>query len=149
MKISANINLDVRRKKKDETYPLVLRLVCNLDSRTIPLEYSVTNDDWVSASCLFWQILQQNSVINSWLLKKIIYFCTSFQSLLYFYTNVFRMGKLQVTQILVENAKLSAVKLSETNPTILKMISETKQKQANVLKLKEVDQERLRMVVQL
>jgi integrase/recombinase XerD len=46
MKASANINLDTRRKKKDETYPLVLRLVCNLDSRTIPLEYSVIKDDW-------------------------------------------------------------------------------------------------------
>ena len=59
------------------------------------------------------------------------------------------MGNLQVTQILVENAKLSAVKLSDSNPTVTKMISDTKQKQAEVLKLKEVDQERLRMVVQL
>jgi len=46
MKASANINLDVRRKKKDGTYPLVLRLVCNLESRTIPLDYSVLKDDW-------------------------------------------------------------------------------------------------------
>ena len=46
MKASANINLDLRRKKKDETYPLVLRIVCNLDSRTIPLNYSVLKDDW-------------------------------------------------------------------------------------------------------
>ena len=59
------------------------------------------------------------------------------------------MGKLQVTQILVANAKLSAVKLSESDPTITKLITDTKQKQADVLKLKEVDQERLRMVVQL
>lgn len=59
------------------------------------------------------------------------------------------MGKLPVTQILVKNAKLSAVKLCETNPTITKLISETRQKQADVLKLKEVDQDRLRMVVQL
>ena len=46
MKASANINLDLRRKKKDETYPIVLRIVCNLDSRTIPLNYSVLKDDW-------------------------------------------------------------------------------------------------------
>lgn len=59
------------------------------------------------------------------------------------------MGNLQVTQILVPNAKLSAVKLSENSATIIKRISETKQKQADVLKLKEVDQDRLRMVVQL
>ena len=59
------------------------------------------------------------------------------------------MGNLQVNQILVKDAKLSAEKLSESNPTITKLIFETKQKQANVLKLKEVDQERLRMVVQL
>jgi len=49
MKTSANINLDLRRKKKDETCPLVLRIVCNLDSRTIPLNYSVLQDDCVSS----------------------------------------------------------------------------------------------------
>lgn len=59
------------------------------------------------------------------------------------------MEKLQVTQILVKDAKLSAVKLNETNVTVTNLINETKQKQAEVLKLKEVDQERLRMVVQL
>lgn len=59
------------------------------------------------------------------------------------------MEKLLVTQILVKNAKLTAVKLNETSITVTKLIDETKQKQAEVLKLKEVDQERLRMVVQL
>ncbi len=59
------------------------------------------------------------------------------------------MEKLHVTQILVKNAKLTAVKLNETSITVTKLIDETKQKQAEVLKLKEVDQERLRMVVQL
>jgi hypothetical protein len=59
------------------------------------------------------------------------------------------MEKLQVNQILVKDAKLSAVKLNETNVTVTNLINETKQKQAEVLKLKEVDQERLRMVVQL
>jgi integrase len=46
MKASAKINLDNRRKKTDETYPLVLRIICNLQSRTIPLDYSVLEDDW-------------------------------------------------------------------------------------------------------
>jgi hypothetical protein len=59
------------------------------------------------------------------------------------------MEKLQVNQILVKDARLSAVKLNETNVTVTSLINETKQKQAEVLKLKEVDQERLRMVVQL
>lgn len=59
------------------------------------------------------------------------------------------MKKLHADNILVENAKLEAVKLSETNATTSKLIDDTKQKQAEILKLKEVDEERLRMVVQL
>ncbi len=59
------------------------------------------------------------------------------------------MEKIKITQILMENAKLTAVKLSTTDKDVEKLISDTKQKQADVLKLKEVDQERLKMVVQL
>jgi len=59
------------------------------------------------------------------------------------------MEKLQVTQILVKDAKLFAEKLNVTNDNITKLINDTKQRQTEVLKLKEVDQERLRMVVQL
>jgi len=59
------------------------------------------------------------------------------------------MEKIKVTQILVKDAKLTAIRLSDSNPSVTKLISETKQKQADVLKLKEVDQERLKMVVQL
>jgi len=59
------------------------------------------------------------------------------------------MEKIQVNQILVKDATLAAVKLNETNVTVTNLINETKQKQVEVLKLKEVDQERLRMVVQL
>lgn len=59
------------------------------------------------------------------------------------------MEKLEVSQILVSGAELSAEKLNEKNQTVTKLIDETKQKQAEILKLKEVDQERLRMVVQL
>ena len=59
------------------------------------------------------------------------------------------MSKLQASQILVKDAKLTVVKLQEADATVTKLIDETKQKQAEVLKLKEVDQDRLRMVVQL
>ncbi len=59
------------------------------------------------------------------------------------------MTKLQESQILVKDAKLQAVKLSAANVAVTKLIDETKQKQAEVLKLKEVDQDQLKMVVQL
>ncbi|WP_153825434.1 hypothetical protein [Niastella caeni] len=57
------------------------------------------------------------------------------------------MDKIQISEILVKDAKLEAIKLNEKN--VAKLIDETKQKQAEVLKLKEVDQESLKMVVQL
>jgi hypothetical protein len=59
------------------------------------------------------------------------------------------MGNLQVNQILVQDAKLEAIIISDTDHSVKKLIDETKQKQVEILKLKEVDQERLRMVVQL
>ncbi len=59
------------------------------------------------------------------------------------------MAKLEISHILVRDAKLSADKLNDKSQAVAKLIDETKQKQAEVLKLKEVDQERLRMVVQL
>jgi hypothetical protein len=63
--------------------------------------------------------------------------------------NFIANNKLQASSILVKNAKLFAVKLSETDLAVTKLIDETKQRQTEVLKLKEVDQESLRMVVQL
>lgn len=57
------------------------------------------------------------------------------------------MDKLQISQILVKDAKLEVIQLIEQN--VAQLIDETKQKQAEVLKLKEVDQESLKMVVQL
>ncbi|MBK9984476.1 MAG: hypothetical protein IPP15_19265 [Saprospiraceae bacterium] len=58
------------------------------------------------------------------------------------------MHKITASQILVEGAQLTVTHLTNDVDT-LKLIDETKQKQAEVLKLKEVDQDRLRMVVQL
>jgi hypothetical protein len=57
------------------------------------------------------------------------------------------MNKLQISEILVKGARLEAIKLNEKN--VAQLIDETKQQQAEVLKLKEVDQESLKMVVQL
>lgn len=57
------------------------------------------------------------------------------------------MTKLQALNILKKDFKLSTVKLSQAE--IMKQVDETKQKQSAVLKLKDVDQERLKVVVQL
>jgi hypothetical protein len=57
------------------------------------------------------------------------------------------MDKLQISQILVKDARLEVIKLSGKN--VAQLIDETKQKQAEVLKLKEIDQESLKRVVQL
>jgi hypothetical protein len=58
------------------------------------------------------------------------------------------MDRIQVAQILVKDAKLTAEKLNNNNTSVTNLINETKKKQVEVLKLREVDQERLRMVVQ-
>lgn len=58
------------------------------------------------------------------------------------------MAKIKSSQILVKGAKLMGRKLS-ASPRIISLIDETKRKQIEILKLKEVDQERLRTVVQL
>lgn len=55
---------------------------------------------------------------------------------------------LQMANILVANAQLS-VKVLDMNEDMQKLLDETKKKQDDVLKLKEVNEERLRMVVQL
>jgi len=52
MKASININLDIRRKLSDETYPIVLRVVFNRNSRTIPLDYSIPKEAWDPVTCM-------------------------------------------------------------------------------------------------
>ena len=59
------------------------------------------------------------------------------------------MEKLQAKDILIKDANLKAVRFNDSNITIIKLIEETNQKQADVLKLKEIDQEKLNMVIQL
>ena len=58
------------------------------------------------------------------------------------------MKKLNLNQILIKGAKLSSNKL-DYNQKIQKLITETNKKQENVLKLKEVDREQLKLIVQL
>ena len=63
--------------------------------------------------------------------------------------NTQKMAKLQASQILVKDAKLTVEKISEKNVAVTKLIDDTKQKQSEILKLKQVDQDSLRTVVQL
>ena len=59
------------------------------------------------------------------------------------------MSKVNASQILKQGAQLTVVKLSPDDSNVKKMIEETRQRQEEVLKLKEVDQEGLKTVIQL
>jgi hypothetical protein len=58
------------------------------------------------------------------------------------------MEKLTASQVLAQGADIKAFKLKDSG-SIKKAIEQTIQMQAAVLKMKDVDQDRLRMVVQL
>ncbi|MBL7882557.1 MAG: hypothetical protein JNL69_00695 [Bacteroidia bacterium] len=60
-----------------------------------------------------------------------------------------KMEKLQVNQILVKDAKLAAVKLNETNVTVTNLINETKQKQVEALKLKDINCSELNKIIDI
>jgi hypothetical protein len=79
-------------------------------------------------------------------IRKVSYFCTPKKITVENNPNI--SGKLQMTDILVANAVLSAFTI-EMDDNTTKFLKETEQKQDEVLKLKEVNEERLRMVVQL
>jgi hypothetical protein len=57
------------------------------------------------------------------------------------------MGKIKASQILVKDAKLKAIKLDENFAK--ELIISTRKKQSEVLKLKVVDLEELKLVVRL
>jgi hypothetical protein len=57
------------------------------------------------------------------------------------------MEKTDVSKILIKDANLKIINLNEE--TAKKLIEETKQRQAEVLKLKEINRDMLKMVVQL
>ena len=59
------------------------------------------------------------------------------------------MDKINEKQILIKNAQLNDAKLQENEAEITKLIQESQKKQEDVLRLKVVDQDNLRMVVQL
>ena len=59
------------------------------------------------------------------------------------------MKKINASQILVKHAKLEASRLNARDKKVTNLIKETKNRQAEVLRLKDVDHERLRMIVQL
>lgn len=58
------------------------------------------------------------------------------------------MAKTTAASVLVQGADIKAFKLKNT-PAVKKAIELTMQKQVEVLKLKDVDQDRLKMVVKL
>jgi len=58
------------------------------------------------------------------------------------------MEKLQISQFLVPGAEIKAVKLRQST-AVKQAIEETIKQQAEILKLKNVDQETLKLVVQL
>ncbi len=98
MKATAKINLDNRRKKKDETYPIVIRIICNLKSRTIPLNYSVIEDDWDPDNEMVRKECKQFSSvtrINNYLHKK----QQEAQDLLDKLTTTGEIEKLSITEI--------------------------------------------------
>lgn len=59
------------------------------------------------------------------------------------------MVKLTLSSILVKNAELKSHSINAEDKKASEFIQETKRKQEEILKLKEVNQENLRMVVQL
>ena len=64
-----------------------------------------------------------------------------------YYVLFLQMDKLQISEILVKGARLEAIKLNEKK--VAQLIDVTKQQQAEVLKLKEVDLENLMLQVHL
>ena len=59
------------------------------------------------------------------------------------------MKKLLASQFLNKGAVLKAVKYEDSDTNVQDLIKETNKKQSEVLKLKEINQEILNMVVQL
>ncbi len=97
-------------------------------------------------SLLIW-LSTPNFKLYCWrILRKVSYFCTPKKIIVE--NNLIISDKLQMADILVANAVLSAFTI-EMDDNTTKFLNETKQKQDEVLKLKEVNEERLRMVVQL
>jgi len=63
-------------------------------------------------------------------------------------SNILTMEKLQLSQILVKDFNLYASKLDDKSEKVINFIRETRQKQEEILKLKIIDQDKLKMAVQ-
>ena len=59
------------------------------------------------------------------------------------------MERLTLSHVLVKDAKIEVKTISKSNEAVSKYIDETRKKQQEILKLKEINQESLKMVVQL
>lgn len=59
------------------------------------------------------------------------------------------MERLTLSHVLLKDAKIEVKTISKSNEVVSKYIDETIKRQVEILKLKEINQESLRMVVQL
>jgi hypothetical protein len=59
------------------------------------------------------------------------------------------MAKLDISKILLSGSSLKPLKLESKSGAVSKMINDTKQKQKDIFVNRAVDQEKLKMVVQL
>ncbi len=73
MASNVKIILDTRRKKSDQSYPLILRFIHNRKSVSIPLGYSMQEADWDTEKCIVLKSYKEVSNIsrlNNWIQKQ-------------------------------------------------------------------------------
>lgn len=73
MSTNVRIILDTRREKSDKTYPLCLRIIHFRKSTSIPLGYSLKEDDWDEEKCQVLSSYKEVSSIsrlNKWIQKQ-------------------------------------------------------------------------------
>jgi hypothetical protein len=59
------------------------------------------------------------------------------------------MAKIEASKILKEGAELKVEKINFNDEKVISFVVETKRKQEEILQLKRVDREKLRLVIQL
>jgi len=73
MASNVKIILDTRRKKSDQTYPLILRFIHNRKSVSLPLGYSMKETDWDTEKCIIlksYKGVSNISRLNNWIQKQ-------------------------------------------------------------------------------
>lgn len=73
MATSVKITLDTRRIKKDGTFPILLRLVHNRDSRNISLDFFASLKDWNDKERIVKNSYPNSTRVNAFLQKKLAY----------------------------------------------------------------------------